>query len=213
MSKMITDFGLQTYLASATANKKLSDSELQGMEQLIDTMLFSMPHDQPVHGSESFAYNGDSLTYSEAAELIRPYIEQIRLSSVQMFEKYFAANSNSTNTDNITRDYNSGAQDAKRVLRRMCIFPLEAMNVRTEIAHPDVLHFNSGQNGRFEKIHGIIIRAVIGDEAIGYLEGPHLPPIPVDTIVAQMQDMYGQLDFHSRQILSGAAPMPTSTMN
>jgi hypothetical protein len=199
---MITDFGLCAFLKDSQKTEgKLSPSELATMENVLDSMLMSMPNDTMIEESDTFIHNGTVLKYSDVIETISPHIGQIKLASIKLFEAYFSAGSNSKDPTSISRDFSSGAENAKRVLRRMCIFPIEAMNVRLELAHPQLLQFNARKDK--DKARAYIIVGAIGDDVLAKLEGPHLPPIPINSIIEKVGGQYEKLDHRARAIISG----------
>ncbi|MEM9469536.1 MAG: hypothetical protein AAF988_05180 [Pseudomonadota bacterium] len=200
--KMTTAYGMHAMAAFAQKPEPSYDVPPHAIDNILDNILASLPADGELDPETVVIYKDVPLTLADALEMVKPHLDRIRLQSIKAFEDYFTIDQT---PEGLTRNFNSGDQKARRVIRHMGMFILEATNVRAELANPDLLMANAQQE--HARIFPII-RAVIGPITIAHIKGPFMPPLNTKTVLEHFHDHSPAIDKFAREVASGAKPMP-----
>ncbi len=205
MSNYITNFGMHAFANAAQALKRSYEISPQEIDFLLDSILASLPENGEITNDLKIGFNGKTIKFEDALKMISPHMERMRLQSIASFETYFQKD---TSVEGLTRDFNSGDGKARRIMRQIGVFPVEAMNVRAELANPDLLRANAAKNTEQAVVY---LQSVFGLAMLSMDKGPHLPPLTPEAVVQHFKRHVPQVDQLARQIVAGIrkAPGPT----
>lgn len=209
MSNFITDYGMRAAFAAAQKPVDITNDP-RAVDAALDEMLRSLPDEHPIDTGFSFTFNGRQITAADVLKMAAPQIHRIRLDAITQFERYFTG---STDPQKLIADYQSGGEQARRTLRLMGIFPLEAISVRSEIAFPQLIQLNAGLHADETTGFGSVA-AMFENSVLLQLTGPYLPPKSPANIVEYLQKAIPELDRQTRQFLaSNVSAKPAQRMN
>ncbi len=209
MPDIITDYTLREEFDFMNSPQKGSNHKPEEIDRLLDQLLADIPESGMFDEGYVIKYQGIPLTPVEAFERIEPHLPRIKMNALYMFEDYFK---NGTDIDRVIRDYESGDKDARRVMRYMGIFPIEAMNIRTELAFPQLMSLRASETGN--KRGFFVYRQISAALGLEFqvIEGPHLPPMNTRRLVDHLKVSMPIIDRMTRNIITNGGK-PTMKMS
>ncbi len=208
MIKVVTDYGMRTAF-DAAQSPQVDPEKASIADKLLDSLLRSLPEDDPIHPDFALRLNGNIITAAEVLQSAAAQMPRMRLNAVQIFEEYFQKR---PHIDSLLQDYQGGDESARRALRYMGIFPLEALSVRGELLHPKLMEMHARLD-KDQQTGFVGIRRLLDDDTILEYTGPHLPPLPPNMVAVFFKEWAPYLDKRSRDFLAGHSSPPARSNN
>ncbi len=197
MQTTITDYAMRESFAFYSTPKQEEKFDPREIDFLLDNLLANIPEEGTFSDGFVLEYKSNPLTPEDAFGMIATQLPRIRIEAIRLFEDYFQKG---TDIQKLLSDYEAGEELARKTMRYIGIFPVEAMNVRTELANPRLMELRAAQQEDQRSM--IYLRRVMGPFLVGEIEGPHLPPMSLKKVIEHMQTAIPQVDQLARSIVA-----------
>lgn len=201
MRPNITDYGMREAFEFVNVQPD-NTFDPRDIDFLLDQLLSSIPEDGLFPDNFIVKIKGKPVTAEDAFGMIMTQLPRLRMDAINLFEDYFREG---TDAQKLLNDYESGDGEARKVFRYMGIFLIEAVNVRTELAFPQLMSLRAGLSEEDRAQFGLY--RFFGPMEWAEIQGPHVPPLPASRVVQLLRERMPEIDQLARNIIAnGSAP-------